>query len=185
MKALLEQLLAILEGGDLLCELHAANLIKAQLAKPESEPSDLAEDTVEYWKAYAESGQHSFDVMMVELKALRAQQVAVPPGYALVPIEPTPEMVAAYLAANLAYWQRTDELPATNPSKWRQGTPSDATAESYKAMLKAAPQAAYVPLTDSDITSMAYDCNALPEVITDETLRTFARAIEQAVRNKA
>jgi len=62
----------------------------------------------------------------------------VPEGYALVPIEPTEAMVDAYLAANTAYWLRTDELPKTDPSRWRQGTPSDATAESYRAMINAA-----------------------------------------------
>ena len=62
---------------------------------------------------------------------------AVPPGYALVPIEPTPKMVAAYLNANDEYWKRADELP---PSlfKWRNGTPKDATVESYRAMIAAA-----------------------------------------------
>jgi hypothetical protein len=33
------------------------------------------------------------------------------------------------------------------------------------------------PLTDEQIVSIAYDCNALPEVITDETLIIFARAL--------
>lgn len=34
-----------------------------------------------------------------------------------------------------------------------------------------------VELTDAYIVSLAYDCNALPEVITDETLLIFARAV--------
>lgn len=38
------------------------------------------------------------------------------------------------------------------------------------------------PLTDAVITSIAYDCNALPEVVTDETLRVFARAIEAELK---
>jgi hypothetical protein len=33
------------------------------------------------------------------------------------------------------------------------------------------------PLTDEQIKSIAYDCNALPEAITDETLIIFARAL--------
>jgi hypothetical protein len=33
------------------------------------------------------------------------------------------------------------------------------------------------PLTDEQIFSIAYDCNALPETITDETLIIFARAL--------
>lgn len=64
---------------------------------------------------------------------------AVPPGYALVPVEPTPEMVTAYLSANKAYWERQDEL-VPPPNKWTAGTPARATAESYRAMLAAAPQ---------------------------------------------
>jgi hypothetical protein len=63
-----------------------------------------------------------------------------PEGYRLVPLEPTPAMVDVYLRANTAYWERTDNMPHTNPGKWRNGTPSEATAESYRAMLKAAPQ---------------------------------------------
>jgi len=44
--------------------------------------------------------------------------------------------------------------------------------------LYAAPQEAVAPieLTDAEIVSIAYDCNALPECITDKTLLTFARA---------
>jgi hypothetical protein len=36
------------------------------------------------------------------------------------------------------------------------------------------------PLTDEDVISIAYDCNVLPEVITDETLLIFVRGIETA-----
>lgn len=39
-------------------------------------------------------------------------------------------------------------------------------------------------LTDEEITSIAYDCNALPEVITDESLFAFARAIERISKGK-
>lgn len=69
--------------------------------------------------------------------AAQPAPAVVPPGYALVPIEPTPKMVAAYLNANDEYWKRADELP---PSlfKWRNGTPKDATVESYRAMIAAA-----------------------------------------------
>ena len=34
------------------------------------------------------------------------------------------------------------------------------------------------PLTKSEITSLAYDLNALPEVITDKTLVDLVRAVE-------
>jgi len=65
--------------------------------------------------------------------------LSAPPGYALVPVEPTPEMVAAYLAENDAYWIERDEL-VPPPGKWRTGTPAEATARSYSAMIAAAPK---------------------------------------------
>ena len=37
-------------------------------------------------------------------------------------------------------------------------------------------------LSESQITSIAYNCNALPEVITDKTLVDFVRAIEAHCR---
>jgi hypothetical protein len=81
------------------------------------------------------------------LYAAPAQAAAVPEGWKLVPVEPTQEMVSAYLQANDTYWKRTDELPSKNASRWREGKPNEATAESYKAMIIAAPmaQAAAVP----------------------------------------
>ncbi len=60
--------------------------------------------------------------------------------YVMVPREASPEMIDAYLRANDAYWKRMDEMPPP-PNKWRTGTPKDATAESYRAMLQAAPPA--------------------------------------------
>ena len=50
--------------------------------------------------------------------------------------EPTPEMVAAYLNANRAYWQRIDSEPGVI-GKWRNGTPEEATAYSLRAALAA------------------------------------------------
>lgn len=72
-------------------------------------------------------------------------QAVAPEGWVLVPKEPTPEMVAAYLAANHTYWKEMDEGPAPI-GKYRNGTPAEATAESYSAMLAAAPAA---PTTDA------------------------------------
>ena len=85
---------------------------------------------MEYWDTL-------HDKLKEKLTAAPPAPAAVPPGYALVPIEPTPKMVAAYLNANDEYWKRADELP---PSlfKWRNGTPKDATVESYRAMIAAA-----------------------------------------------
>ena len=65
--------------------------------------------------------------------------LSAPAGYVLVPVEPTPEMVAAYLAENDAYWIERDEL-VPPPGKWRTGTPAEATARSYSAMIAAAPK---------------------------------------------
>ena len=78
-----------------------------------------------------------------ERAALAAQPApaAVPPGYVLVPIEPTPEMVAAYLSANTEYWRLVDGFPP-KIGVWRNGTPSQATAESYRAMIAAAKRVA-------------------------------------------
>lgn len=69
---------------------------------------------------------------------------AVPPGYALVPIEPTRAMVEAYLSANSAYWERIDAMP-TKIGVWRNGTPKEATEVSYRAMIAAAKPTAAVP----------------------------------------
>ena len=40
------------------------------------------------------------------------------------------------------------------------------------------------PMSDARIISLAYDCNAMPESCTDESLKLFAHAIEQEVRGK-
>jgi len=37
-------------------------------------------------------------------------------------------------------------------------------------------------MTNDQITAIAYDCNALPEVVTDKTLAAFARAVIAADR---
>ena len=42
----------------------------------------------------------------------------------------------------------------------------------------------HVPMSDARIISLAYDCNAMPESCTDESLKLFAHAIEQEVRGK-
>jgi hypothetical protein len=55
----------------------------------------------------------------------------------LVPVEPTKEMIIAYLKANSEYWDKHDAMPRP-VGKWCAGNTADATAESYKAMLSAA-----------------------------------------------
>jgi len=57
----------------------------------------------------------------------------------VMPNAVTEEMVIAYLTANDKYWRETDALPSKNPSRWRQGTPSEATRVSLEATLVAAP----------------------------------------------
>ena len=84
-----------------------------------------------------------FDALRAALAAQPAP-AAVPPGYVLVPIEPTPEMVAAYLSANTEYWRLVDGFPP-KIGVWRNGTPSQATAESYRAMIAAAKRVAPRP----------------------------------------
>ncbi len=83
---------------------------------------------------------------------------AEPVGWKLVPIEPTNEMISAYLKANTAYWERTDALP-NHPSKWRNGTPQEATAEGYRAMLAAAtsPQAAQTEAALCEMVRLSED----------------------------
>lgn len=49
----------------------------------------------------------------------------------------TEEMIAAYLEANDRYWKETDDLDRPI-SKWRNGTPSEATRVSLQAALRAA-----------------------------------------------
>ncbi len=59
-------------------------------------------------------------------------------GWKMVPVEPTDDMVDAYLNTNTAYWHFQDTLPRLT-FKWRNGTPKEATAESLKAAFAAAP----------------------------------------------
>lgn len=58
-------------------------------------------------------------------QAVKAQ--AVPEGFKIVPMEPTPEMIEAYFAAHLE-WLEDDDADITQP-----------VANEYKAMLAAAP----------------------------------------------
>lgn len=91
------------------------------------------------WTAEQATGTGRSSVVLdarTNLRAALAAATAAQPQ----PIEVTDAMVAAYLQANDAYWKRTDELP-TPPNKWRTGTPSEATRESLKAALAAAPAA--------------------------------------------
>ena len=70
--------------------------------------------------------------LRLEIEALKAQQVAVPAGYALVPIEPTPEMISAGGHVN-SEWLNSREIIGKKRSDWL-------THGVYKAMLAAAPQ---------------------------------------------
>lgn len=66
-------------------------------------------------------------------------QPAIPAGWQLVPVEPTPEMLDAYMKANKEYWFEYDKLDAPI-GKWCAGTVKQAFEVSYKSMLAAAPK---------------------------------------------
>lgn len=93
------------------------------------------------------------DTLRARIAELEAEAVPVQaiPGWQLVPTESTPEMVKAYLEANTAYWNKTDLIP-TPLDKWRTGTPAAATAESYRAMLNAAPTPSSQSLVAESVT---------------------------------
>ena len=111
--------------------------------------------------------------------AAPAPAAPLPDGMVMVPREPTPEMIAAYLAANTQYWAEVDALPRTPVTKWRQGTPSDATRESYRAMIAASPAAPVVPLTDEQLAKIAVEDEFLLYCDQD-SFNEIARAIEAA-----
>ena len=56
--------------------------------------------------------------------------------------------------------------------------------DAITAMRAALDAPEHVPMSDARIISLAYDCNAMPESCTDESLKLFAHAIEQEVRGK-
>lgn len=85
------------------------------------------------WQAEQQKGD---DGRGLEACVTCGQPAASPHGVPTV----TDAMVDAYLKANDAYWQRTDQLP-TPPNKWRTGTPREATRESLAAALSSLPQA--------------------------------------------
>lgn len=97
---------------------------------------EIAGMTYDKWT----NGYRAGEIARDALAATQPQRAALaaPSGYVLVPVEPTPEMIAAYLAANNAYWRLADELPP-EIGKWRIGSPSEATADGYRAMLATAP----------------------------------------------
>ena len=84
------------------------------------------------------------------------------------------------------------EQPAQEPVAWmvynKEGTsvmvtdnPTDISDGMRALPLYTAPPT-QPALSESQITSIAYNCNALPEVITDKTLVDFVRAIEAHCR---
>lgn len=70
------------------------------------------------------------------IAALKSAQVPQPTEHPpRAGVQVTDEMVEAYLAANDQYWRETDAQPATSPSKFRNGTPAEATRVSLIAAL--------------------------------------------------
>lgn len=115
---------------------------------------------------------------MAALRAELAKPDApmVQDGWQLVPVEPTPQMVAAYLGSNRDYWQIVDEKP-TVLGKWRNGTPEEAVAFAYASMLAAAPRPA--PAEPQPIAAQASEVEALRKrAETWELL--YMRAINEA-----
>ncbi len=85
--------------------------------------------------------RHAFSIVICEVRRWLAHRSSAAPA-AQDEREPTDAMVAAYLAANDAYWKGCDVLPE-KPGVWRNGTPTEATRVSLHAALAArAPQAA-------------------------------------------
>lgn len=77
-------------------------------------------------------------------------------------------------------------MPADEKDAWLESRRMLEAVTDYSIPLYAAPvQPVYVPLSEEGIQSIAYDCNALPEVITDTTLLAFARAIEKSAQQAA
>ena len=91
---------------------------------PEVEPAQLTD----YERGEAQ-GRCDMWAEVARLNAAPVQQVSVPVGYALVPIEPTPEMIKAAL-------DKPCFDPLGDPLPW-----SHITRTSYAAMLAAAPAA--------------------------------------------
>lgn len=72
-------------------------------------------------------------------RAIERAVLAEQAGTVRVPVDPTPEMASAYLLAIAEYWHKVDELPS-KPGVWRNGTPTEAFVEAYRAMIAAAPK---------------------------------------------
>jgi len=94
------------------------------------------------------------------------------------------------LKAEIALLKKKEQ-PAQEPVAWVHGTGGIQAGKnrpderaSWKP-LYTHPAPTQPALSESQITSIAYDCNALPEVITDKSLEEFARAIEAHCRGGA
>lgn len=100
----------------------------------------LSEAQEKVYALYKAAGLTDVDISKV-IKVTKGNTVIViptvlePGEYKIAPVIPSVEIVDKYLKANEEYWIRTDSLPKSNPSVWRNGTPREATAEGYTAML--------------------------------------------------
>lgn len=112
--------------------------IRADLV-PQAAPEWTDQELYDLYSKVYDGDYADMDSIINFGRALLAGKTAAPEGWKLVPIDPTDEMIAAYLTENAAYWARIDELPNTNPGKWRSGTPKEATRQGYRAMLQAVP----------------------------------------------
>ena len=162
---------------------EAINALRSALAAPQAEPQPVAQEPVAYryrpfsihdgepwvadnrWILIERPGQidaHSSSMGAVAEPLYTAHAAAVaqpePVGeWRWVPVEPTPEMIDAYLKANAGYWVEADKL-TPRPDKWREGTPKQATAVGYAALIAAAPQPAEPSAINDECEACALVC---------------------------
>ena len=123
----------------------AIEALRARLAEPEPEPepvvcSDACDTLDRYLRDNLDDNDYDYATYSSTV-GLVSTPYTIPPtteGMVLVPIEPTEKMINAYLAANTEYWRDVDLV--TN-CLTKKATPVEATAVSYKAMIKAAQEA--------------------------------------------
>jgi hypothetical protein len=107
-------------------QLNAITHVAAWLGDLQDVPRDAS-----YWT----NGRFVADCMDAHDVLLAAPAAQQPAGPSI-----TTEMITAYLQANDAYWHDADSMPLNtrDPSKWRSGTPREATLAGLRAALDAA-----------------------------------------------
>lgn len=108
--------------------------LRAELACPQEDVMAVTDVELQsFRRTYMHfNGGFSDEAMLRALEQFASQRVPV--ALPQEPVRVTDAMVEAYLTANDDYWTRTDQMPDKNPSRWRQGTPKEATRESLNAI---------------------------------------------------